>query len=173
MLSASLVGGISKSKPTDLVIHPEERLASLPRATTKSKDWIISILLLLLYVLTHFALCAAGRDLEIILLDVKTAFLKGRVDEEIYIAQPEGYIVSGHETNVCRLNKSIYGICQAGRIWYKTLHYALIDFGFVQSKADPCVYFYYTKDLFVIFASWVDDGFLTGNSLTFIQSSPS
>ena len=113
---------------------------------------------------------AAGRDLEIILLDVKTAFLNGRVDEEIYIAQPEGYIVPGHETDVCRLNKSIYGICQAGRIWYKTLHDALIDFGFVQSKADPCVYFYYTKDLFVIFASWVDDGFLTGNSLTFMHS---
>ena len=113
---------------------------------------------------------AAGRDLEIIQIDVKTAFLNGRVDEEIYIAQPEGYIVPGHETDVCRLNKSIYGICQAGRIWYKTLHDALLEFGFVQSTADPCVYHYFTKDIFVILASWVDDGFLTGNSISFMRS---
>jgi hypothetical protein len=113
---------------------------------------------------------AAGRDLEMIQIDVKTAFLNGRVEEEIYIAQPEGYIVPGHENDVCRLNKSIYGICQAGRIWYKTLHDALLDFGLVQSTADPCVYHYFTKELFVIFASWVDDGFLTGNSLPFMHS---
>jgi Reverse transcriptase (RNA-dependent DNA polymerase) len=60
---------------------------------------------------------AAERDLELYQLDVKTAFLNGVIDEEIYIAQPEGYVETGREHEVCRLNKSIYGIKQASRIW--------------------------------------------------------
>ena len=56
---------------------------------------------------------AAERDLELIQLDVKTAFLNGVIDEEIYITQPESYIQTGYENVVCRMNKGIYGICQA------------------------------------------------------------
>ena len=76
---------------------------------------------------------AAERDLELIHLDVKSAFLNGIIDEETYIAQPEGYVIPGWEQEVCRLNKSIYGICQASRIWNQTLHKALIAFDFTQT----------------------------------------
>ena len=48
-------------------------------------------------------------------LDVKTAFLNGELDEEIYIQQTEGYIAEGKEDLVCRLNKSLYGLKQASR----------------------------------------------------------
>lgn len=53
---------------------------------------------------------ATVRDLEIVLLDATTAFLNGVVEDEIYIAQPEGYVDVGRETDVCRLNKGIYDI---------------------------------------------------------------
>ena len=89
---------------------------------------------------------AAARDLELIQLDVTTAFiafLNGLIDEVVFIAQPEGYIVL--ESEVCRLSKSIYGICQASRIWNKTLHEALINYGLIQSTADPCVYYHITQ----------------------------
>jgi hypothetical protein len=107
---------------------------------------------------------AAARDLELIQLDVTTAFLNGLIDEVVFIAQPEGYIVPGRESEVCRLKKGIYGICQASRIWNKTLHEALINYGLVQSTTDPCVYYHVTLTRFLIIAVWVDDGLVAGSS---------
>ena len=59
----------------------------------------------------------AAKDLEIIQLDVKTAFLYGDLQEEIYMAQPEGFVIPGKEEAVCRLIKSLYGLKQASRAW--------------------------------------------------------
>ena len=111
----------------------------------------------------------AARNLELIQLDVTTAFLNGLIDELVYIAQPEGYVVPGQEHEVCRLNKGIYGICQASRIWNKTLHDALIQYGLLQSTADPCVYYRITPTCFLIIAVWVDDGLVAGNSMDSID----
>jgi hypothetical protein len=54
-------------------------------------------------------------------MDVKTAFLNGVLDEEIYMDQPEGYVIAGKESLVCRLKKSLYGLKQAARCWNRTL----------------------------------------------------
>jgi hypothetical protein len=59
---------------------------------------------------------AAAKNLEMIQLDVKTAFLYGTLDEEIYMKQPEGFVIPGKEKEVCRLIKSIYGLKQASRV---------------------------------------------------------
>ena len=56
---------------------------------------------------------AALHDWEIEALDVKTAFLFGELDEEIYMEQPEGFVVKGKEKKVCQLRKAIYGLKQA------------------------------------------------------------
>ena len=58
---------------------------------------------------------AAALDYEIWKMDVKTAFLNGKLDEVIYMDQPEGFKVSGQEGKVCKLNRSIYGLKQASR----------------------------------------------------------
>jgi hypothetical protein len=108
---------------------------------------------------------AASRDLELTQLDVKTAFLNGEIEEEIFISQPEGYIVTGREKEVCRLNKSLYGIKQASRIWNQKLHSSLIAFGLNQSNADPCIYYRFTKDHMLIIAIWVDDGLVAASDL--------
>lgn len=88
----------------------------------------------------------------------------------VFIAQPEGYVVPGHELDVCRLNKGIYGICQASRIWNKTLHVALINYGLIQSTADPCVYYHITLTSFLNIAVWVDDGLVAGNSTLLLDA---
>ena len=62
---------------------------------------------------------AASLNLELEQLDVRTAFLHGDLDEEIYMEQPEGFEVSGKKNLVCRLKKSLYGLKQAPRQWYK------------------------------------------------------
>ena len=61
---------------------------------------------------------AASLNLEVEQMDVKTTFLHGDLEEEIYMEQPEGFLVKGKEDYVCRLKKSLYGLKQAPRQWY-------------------------------------------------------
>ena len=82
----------------------------------------------------------AAKDLEMLQLDVKTVFLYGKLGEEVYTVQPEGFVVNGQESKVCRLLKSIYGLRQASRVWNLKFSEFLIRFGLVQSKSDPCLF---------------------------------
>src|SRR6267154_5573930 len=69
---------------------------------------------------------AALEDWEIHQMDVKSVFLNGVLDEEIYMEQPQGFITPGTETKVCRLKKAIYGLKQASRAWNLQFHGVLI-----------------------------------------------
>ena len=75
---------------------------------------------------------AAG-TLELIQLDVKTAFPHGDLKEEIYMEQPKGFVATGQEHLACRLRKSLYGLKQAAR-WYKKFDDFIQSVGF--SKSD-------------------------------------
>jgi len=55
-------------------------------------------------------------------MDVKTAFLNGDLDVELYMRQPEGFVVAGQEELVCKLRKSLYGLKQAGRAWFEKIN---------------------------------------------------
>jgi hypothetical protein len=85
------------------------------------------------------SLCAA-LDLEMTQLDIKTAFLYGKLEEEIYMVQPEGFVTAGRETEVCRLNRCIYGLKQGPRVWNVKFDQFLVTYGLTRSKTDPCVY---------------------------------
>src|SRR5882762_9274941 len=85
---------------------------------------------------------AALEDWEIHSMDVKSAFLNGDLDEEIYMAQPEGFSLPGQESKVCRLRKAIYGLKQASRQWNKKFHGVLLDQGFTRTYSDSGVYVY-------------------------------
>src|ERR1044072_4660139 len=56
-------------------------------------------------------------DYEIWQMDVKTAFLKGNLEEDVYMIQPEGFVVHKDAEKVCKLQKAIYGLKQASRSW--------------------------------------------------------
>ncbi|KIJ15180.1 hypothetical protein PAXINDRAFT_26725, partial [Paxillus involutus ATCC 200175] len=105
---------------------------------------------------------AALEDWEIEALDVKTAFLYGELDEEIYMDQPEGFVEKGQERKVCRLLRAIYGLRQAAIVWNKALHKSLLDLGFIRSTSDPGVYIYQHKEELLIIVIYVDDALFLG-----------
>ena len=78
----------------------------------------------------------ADQDLEIHQLDIKTAFLNGKLHEDVYIEQPPGYN-NGNPDIACKLNKALYGLKQASRAWHHTLKAELESLGFAESTADP------------------------------------
>ncbi|GJS81211.1 retrotransposon protein, putative, ty1-copia subclass [Tanacetum coccineum] len=82
---------------------------------------------------------AAYYDYEIWQMDVKTAFLNGRLDEDIYMEQPEGYVNPKYPNRVCKLQRSIYGLKQASRQWNKRFDEEIKKFGFTQNRDEPCV----------------------------------
>src|SRR5271170_161840 len=64
---------------------------------------------------------AAGLGLWLHHMDVKMAFLYGDLDKEIYVEQPEGYVVPGQEDLILLLTKSLYGLKQAPNVWFRTI----------------------------------------------------
>ena len=74
-------------------------------------------------------------------MDVKTAFLNGVVEEEVYVEQPLIFETHDRESHVCRLKKSLYGLKQAPRTWYDRIDIFLSSLGFTKSKADSIVYY--------------------------------
>ena len=69
-------------------------------------------------------------------MDVKTAFLNGNLDEDIYMEQPEGFAKKGNKHLVCKLKKSIYGLKQASRQWYIKFNNTITSFGFKENIID-------------------------------------
>lgn len=106
----------------------------------------------------------AALDLEMMQLDVKTAFLYGELKETIFMQQPEGFIIQGKEDQVCRLQRPIYGLKQAANCWNIKFNEFLIDFGFVRSKYDMCMYYRIKDDgEYTILIIYVDDGLTCSN----------
>ena len=107
----------------------------------------------------------AHYDLELHQMDVKTAFLNGDLEEEIYMDQPEGFVVEGKEHMVCKLKKSIYGLKQASRQWYFKFNNTITSFGFKENIVDRCIYLKVSGSKFVILVLYVDDILLAANDL--------
>ena len=82
---------------------------------------------------------AAAKDYEIHQVDIKTAFLNGDLEEEVYVTQPPGF-ENGDSRIVCRLNKALYGLKQSPRAWHKKLDMEMTKLGFEACKSDAGVY---------------------------------
>eukprot|EP00253_Pinus_taeda_P023383 PITA_23383 len=95
-------------------------------------------------------------------MDVKTAFLNGFIQEEVYIEQPQGFEVHGKESHVCRLKKALYGLKQAPRAWYSKIDTYLQGMSFTKSEADPNLYFIVIGEEPLILVLYVDDFVITG-----------
>jgi hypothetical protein len=95
-------------------------------------------------------------------MDVKTTFLNGVIEEEVYIEKPQGFEVEYMKTHVCKLKKALYGLKKDRRAWYGRIYGFLTSLGFTKSKADSNLYFKVMNDEPMILLLYVDELFLTG-----------
>ncbi|WVZ63197.1 hypothetical protein U9M48_012849 [Paspalum notatum var. saurae] len=102
-------------------------------------------------------------------MDVKTAFLNGELEEEIYMEQPDGFVVKGQKSKVCKLLKSLYGPKQAPKQWHEKFDTTLISAGFAVNEADSCVYYRYGGGKGVILCLYVDDILIFGTDIDVIN----
>uniref|UniRef100_A0A2N9H7K1 Retrovirus-related Pol polyprotein from transposon TNT 1-94 n=1 Tax=Fagus sylvatica TaxID=28930 RepID=A0A2N9H7K1_FAGSY len=112
----------------------------------------------------------ATENLHLEQLDVKTAFLHGDLEEDIYMSQPQGFIVQGKENLVCKLRKSLYGLKQAPRQWYKKFDSFMYSTGFTRCQADHCCYVKSFDNSYIILLLYVDDMLIAGSSIEEINN---
>jgi hypothetical protein len=102
-------------------------------------------------------------------MDVKTTFLHGYLEEQIYMKQPKGYVLKGKKELVCKMKKSLYGLKQSPRMWYQKFDNYMLGLGFTRSKEDHYVYFKLIGDHLIYLVLYVDDMLLIGNKKEIIQ----
>ncbi|GJS88552.1 retrovirus-related pol polyprotein from transposon TNT 1-94 [Tanacetum coccineum] len=104
-----------------------------------------------------FVAYVAHKSFPIFQMDVKTAFLNGPLKEEVYVAQPDGFVDPDHPDKVYRLRKALYGLKQAPRAWYDELSKFLISKGFTKGIIDPTIFMIkYGEDILLV-QIYIDD----------------
>ncbi|KAL7281533.1 hypothetical protein ACG7TL_004850 [Trametes sanguinea] len=103
-------------------------------------------------------------------LDVRNAYLYGKLDEEIYMEQPEGFVAKGQERKVLRLLRALYGLKQAGRAWWSTLNQSMKELGFSRLVSDPGLFICKDKNgQLVIVVVYVDDALFCGPDKALVE----
>ncbi|KAJ9568046.1 hypothetical protein OSB04_004012 [Centaurea solstitialis] len=104
-----------------------------------------------------FLAFAAHMNFKVFQMDIKNAFLNGKLNEEVYVAQPPGFVDPKFPDHIYKLNKALYGLKQAPRAWYDTLSTFLLSKGFVRGKIDSTLFLKkYPKHILLV-QIYVDD----------------
>jgi hypothetical protein len=111
----------------------------------------------------------AHYDLELHQMDVRTTFLNGDLKENVYMAQPKGFVVKERENMGCRLKKSIYGLKQASRQWYLKFDRTIKDFGFKENIEDNCVYAKFKNGKYIFLILYLDDILLASSDINLLM----
>ena len=96
-------------------------------------------------------------------MDVKTAFLNKNFEEEVYMTQPERFISSGRVYQVCKLNRSIYGLKQVLRSWNIHFDGIVRSFGFIKNMDESCIYKKTSESVIIFLVLYIDDILLIEN----------
>ncbi|PKI63085.1 hypothetical protein CRG98_016536 [Punica granatum] len=103
-------------------------------------------------------------------MDVKTAFLNGKLLEDVYMTQPEGFVDAQSTGKVCEVQLSIYGLKQASKSWNLRFDDVIKEFSFIKNKDEPCVYKKVSGSAVIFLVLYVDDILLIENDIPFLQS---
>ena len=92
-------------------------------------------------------------------------FLSGSLEEDVYMTQPEGFVIPNEDGRICKLDKSIYGLRQASRRWNIRFDQKFKEFGFILNVYESCVYKKVSGSLVAFLVLYVDDILLIGNDI--------
>ena len=129
---------------------------------TFSSVAMIKFIRILLSIVTYY-------DYEIWKINVKTTFLNGYFEENIYMMQPDDFRTKGQEHMVCKLHKSIYGLKQASRSWNKRFDQVIKSICFDQNEEETCVYRKMQDNIMVFLILHVDDILLIENDFEMLS----
>ncbi|KAH9799567.1 retrovirus-related pol polyprotein from transposon RE2 [Citrus sinensis] len=103
-------------------------------------------------------------------IDVNNAFLNGILDQEVYMAQPEGFVNSQKPQHICKLRKAIYGLKQAPRAWFARFRTAMTSqWNFQNSKSDNSLFYKRENGHLLLVLVYVDDIIITGSNSARVQ----
>lgn len=112
-----------------------------------------------------FVSFAAQRNWKIFQLDVKSAFLNGFLEEDVFVEQPKGYMVKGQEEKVLKLKRALYGLKQAPQVWYSRIDAYFRKKGFARCPHEYALYVKMDKNGDCLFVClYVDDLIFSGNN---------
>ncbi|GJW57473.1 putative ribonuclease H-like domain-containing protein [Tanacetum coccineum] len=104
-----------------------------------------------------FLAYASFKDFMVYQMDVKSVFLYGKIEEEVYVCQPPGFEDPDFPDRVYKVEKALYGLHQAPRAWYETLSTYLLDNGFQRGKIDKTLFIKRYKGDILLVQVYVDD----------------
>ena len=113
---------------------------------------------------------ASGMGWKLFQLDVKSAFLNGEIKEEVYVDQPQGFVIKGKEHMVYKLKKALYGLKQAPRAWYSEINSFLIKSGFKRSMNEPTLFVKHQGTDILIVMLYVDDIIFAGSCENMVEA---
>lgn len=115
--------------------------------------------------LRTFLAIVAEENLVLHQMDVKTAFLNGELEEDVFMEQPEGYVSKEFPEHVCKLQKALYGLKQSPRQWFAKINAFLCDnLQFQSCGYDPCFYVQRQNNKSLLITLYVDDLLVAGSS---------
>jgi len=112
---------------------------------------------------------SAQKGWKVFQLDVKSAFLNEVLQEEIYVEQPDGFVIQGAEDKVYLLQKALYGLKQAPRAWYNQIDEHLLNLGFVKSLSEATLYVKLKDNDVLIVSLYVDDLLVIGSNESLVE----
>ena len=104
-----------------------------------------------------FLAFASYKGFKVYQLDVKIAFMYGKVQELVYVSQPPGFTDPDYPDRVYKLDKALYGLHQEPMVWYETLSTHLLDNGFERGKIDSTLFIKRNGEDFLLVQVYVDD----------------
>ncbi|KAJ3686570.1 hypothetical protein LUZ61_015734 [Rhynchospora tenuis] len=112
---------------------------------------------------------AANKGFTLFQMDVKSAFLNGWIEEEVFVQQPPGFVDHFKPDHVFKLHKALYGLKQAPRAWYGRLCTFLLDNGFSRGKMDSTLFTKKRDDHLLLVQIYVDDIIFGSTNATLVE----
>jgi hypothetical protein len=155
-----------KKDPAGLIVKHKARLVAKGYAQRQGVDFdeVFAPVARLETVRLLLAL-AAHSGWQVHHMDVKSAFLNGELEEEVYVQQPPGFADAKHAGHVLKLHKALYGLRQAPRAWNAKLHDSLQSLGFERCPLEHALYRRGGCDNFLLIGVYVDDLIITGSDV--------